>query len=99
MKRSIAVLATSGVSPAVTRRWPVSTTQAVTAAQGSVAASSKDRWLGTCPGLLPFPADRFGNDFRQPLGNQRNRHFHMSTISTPTGDGLRWNVVGQPRDV
>jgi len=47
MQRSIAVLATSGVSPAVTRRWPVSTTQAVTAAQGSVAASSKDRWLGT----------------------------------------------------
>src|ERR1700730_10620364 len=34
------------VSPAVTRRWPVSATQAVTAAQGGVAASSKDRWLG-----------------------------------------------------
>src|ERR1700730_13482719 len=36
------------VSPAVTRRWPVSATQAVTAAQGKVAASSKDRWLGRC---------------------------------------------------
>src|SRR5260370_6144529 len=34
------------VSPGVTRRWPVSATQAVTAAQGRVAASSKDRWLG-----------------------------------------------------
>ena len=34
------------LSPAVTRRWSVSATQAVTAAQGRVAASSKDRWLG-----------------------------------------------------
>ena len=26
-----------------------------------------------------------GLDFQQPLGNQGNRHFHMSTISTPYG--------------
>src|SRR6266446_7195235 len=36
------------VSPAVTRRCPVSATQAVTAAHGNVAASSKERWLGRC---------------------------------------------------
>src|SRR5215831_13393539 len=35
------------VSPAVTLRWPVSATQAVTAAHGNVAASSNERWLGT----------------------------------------------------
>jgi hypothetical protein len=26
-----------------------------------------------------------GNDFQQPRGNRRKRHFHMSTISTPYG--------------
>ena len=99
MKRSIAVLATSGVSPAVTRRWPVSTTQAVTAAQGSVAASSKRQVAWYVSWTSSISSRSVWNDFLQPLGNQRNRHFHMSTISTPTGDGLRWNVVGQPRDV
>jgi hypothetical protein len=30
-----------------------------------------------------------GNDFKEPRGNQGNRHFHMSTISTPLrGTGL-----------
>jgi hypothetical protein len=40
---------------------------------------------GGRPGLLPFSADRFGNDLQPPFGNQGNRHFHMSTISTPYG--------------
>jgi hypothetical protein len=36
------------VSPSVTRQRPIRATQAVTAAHGNVAASSKERWLGTC---------------------------------------------------
>src|SRR5258708_36263041 len=35
------------VSPAVIRRWPVRATQAVTAAHGKVAASSKETWRCT----------------------------------------------------
>jgi NAD(P)-dependent dehydrogenase (short-subunit alcohol dehydrogenase family) len=38
-----------------------------------------------------------GNDFQQPRGNQGFRHFHMSTISTPTGGRPPLNVAGQPR--
>jgi hypothetical protein len=38
-----------------------------------------------------------GNDFQQPRGHQENRHFHMPTISTPTGELPTLNVVGQPR--
>jgi hypothetical protein len=35
-----------------------------------------------------------GNDFREARGNQRNRDFHMFTISTPTGDQPALNMVG-----
>ena len=40
-----------------------------------------------------------GNDCQQPCENQSFRHFHMSTISTLTGDRPSLNVVGQPRAV
>src|SRR6516164_9999213 len=42
------------VSPAVTRRSRVTATRAVTAAHGKVAASSNERWLGTCTSASSF---------------------------------------------
>jgi hypothetical protein len=63
------------VSPAVARWWPVSAPQAVTAAHGNIAASSKDRWLGTytrashcifCEHAVGIRAEPVAQIFRPP---------------------------------
>ncbi len=54
-------------------------------------------WKWRLPWTSSISSSPVGNHFQQPRGNKRNRHFHMSAISTPYGGPL--NVVGQPRAV
>jgi hypothetical protein len=37
-----------------------------------------------------------GNDFQEPRENHGMRHFQMSSMSTPTGDGVRWTSPADP---
>ena len=55
-----------------------------------------DIWKWQFPRLLRIFSSSVGNNFQQSRGNQGTRHFQMSSISTPTGDGLRWTSPAGP---
>jgi hypothetical protein len=50
------------------------------------AFMSVEIWKWRFRWTSPISSRSVGNDFQQARGHQGNRHFHMPTISTPSGD-------------